>query len=61
MADAIKATDNAVSAFTKSILGIARKNGVDFSYVGPKHSAAEEIIKVMRVNNKVVTDLLKKK
>lgn len=59
MAD-VDTVDDAVSVFTKSILDLALKNGVDFAYVGPKHSRPEEIQKVMKVNVKAMNDLLKK-
>lgn len=60
MSNIVKQTDGAVAAFTRRILGIARQNNVDFDYAGRGHSKPAEILRVMKINNRVVSDLLKK-
>ena len=55
-----KQTDDIVSAFTRQLLGLARKKNVDFDYVGRLNTKPEEIIKVMQENQKVVGKLVKR-
>ncbi len=59
MPDLITKTDDIVADFTRNILDLARKNGVDFDYVGNKGNRSTEIERTMDVNNKVVKGLLK--
>ncbi len=61
MSEVIKQTDSAVAKFTRSILDVARKNHVDFAYAGRGHSKPAEILRVMKINNRAIHDLLKKK
>ena len=57
---AINKVDQAVAKFTHELLGIARKQKVDFAYVGAKATKPDEINKVMQVNTKAVSDILSK-
>ena len=55
-----KQTDDVVSALARELLGPARKENVDFDYVGRLNTKPEEIIKVMQENQKVVGKLVRK-
>lgn len=60
MSDTASTVDNAVATFTKTLLGEARKQNVDFAAVGPKGSKSDEILAVLRENYKVAKKMLAK-
>lgn len=59
MKQVAKQVDAIVAPFTRKILNLARKQGVDFAYAGAKNTPKAEINKVMSINVKAVRDLLK--
>ncbi len=55
MADTV---DDIVARFTKEILGLANKQGVEFDYAGNKGNKVAEIKRTMKINDKTVNKLL---
>lgn len=51
--------DDIVSTFTKQILDLAVKEGINFAYIGKRPSKADEVIAVLKEDAKVVSNLLK--
>jgi len=56
-----KSVDTIVADFTKKILGEARKEGVDFQYIGHRPTRTDEVLATLKENVKVTERLLKRR
>lgn len=55
-----KQLDTICKDFTKNILGLARKNNIDFQYAGNKGDWKSELARTMKINNVTFKKLLTK-
>ena len=55
-----KQLDTVIKDFTRNILGLARKEKVDFDYAGNKGDWKAEIARTMKINDATFKKLLKK-